>query len=152
MLARKRAAKKTSIGDGLFQVVCELTSKVAPESPEKSANIHCQCFRLFHRCEVSAACEFSPVLDVVATLDPQPGRKWRFLGKMRDSARYFDPLTRCEMKRGHPGFEVQMARRANGFGHPVKRDIRQQFVPSKAFFKVAVAVGPVSEFFQDPCG
>jgi hypothetical protein len=126
------------------------SSKVAPESPEKGANIRCQCFRLFHRCEVAAARELSPVLDVVAAFDPRTGRKWRFLWKVRDAARYFDPLPRCEMQRSHPGFEVQMARRANGFGHPVKRDIGQQLVPRKTFFKVSVTVGPVSEFFQDP--
>src|SRR5580693_3317720 len=97
-----------------------LSSKVTPESPEKGTNIRCQCFRLFHRREVSPAREFGPVLDVVATLDPRPRRKWRFLRKVGDAARYFDPFTRCEMKRGRPRLEVQTARRVNSFGHPIK--------------------------------
>ncbi len=92
-----------------FKLCVNLSSDDTPESPEKGADIRCQCFRLFHRCEVSAAREFRPVLYVVATLDPRPGRKWRFLREVRDSARYFDPLTRGEMKRSRPGFKVQMA-------------------------------------------
>src|SRR4029077_3051054 len=96
-------------------------SGVAPEFPEECANIRRQCFRLFHRCEVSPAREFGPVLDLVATLDPRPRRKWRFLWKVLEPARYFDPLTLCEMKRGRPHFEVQTARRVNRFGHPIKR-------------------------------
>jgi len=129
-----------------------LSPKGAPEFPEKGTNIRCQCLRLFHRCEVSPAREFGPVLDVVATLDPRPRRKWRLPWKVRDAARYFDPLARCQMKRGRPHFEVQTAGRVNRFGHPIKRNIRQQLVPREPFFKVAVAVGPVFEFFKDPGG
>src|ERR1700682_4926774 len=103
----------------LFRLRTLVSSGVAPEFPEKRANIRRQCFRLFHRCEVSPAREFGPALDVVATLDPRLRRKWRFLRKVRDAARYFDPLTLCEMKRGRPHFEVQTARRMNRFGHPI---------------------------------
>jgi len=57
-----------------FCVFFRLSSRATPESLKKGANIGRQCFRLFHGSEVSPAAEFSPVLNVVAALDPSARR------------------------------------------------------------------------------
>ena len=35
-------------------------------------------------------------------------------------------------------------------GHPIKRDVIEQFILGEAAFHVAVAVGPVTKFLDDP--
>src|SRR5262249_49355053 len=88
--------------------------------------------------------------DVIAAFDPRARRKWVLDREARDATGHAYVIACVEVNRSLTAFVVKATRGVDGLGHPVKRDVTEQFVFSEAALHVAVACCPVARLLHDP--
>src|SRR5712691_10791547 len=125
---------------------------LVPKAAKERANVFCQQFRLFRKGELPSARHVSPVLNVVSALDPATRRKRFLFWKMGDCAGNMNEIAPSKVKRRLSAFIIQTKRRVDRPRHPVERHVGQKFIPRESAIKVAIAVGPVAELLEYPCG
>src|SRR5262249_56219387 len=100
--------------------------------------------------EVTPARHVRPVTDLVAALDPPPGRRGGLDGKVSEPHRDAQSLTRTELERGERRLAVEAERGGGGAGDPVQRHVGQHLVQSEPRLEISVALAPAPALLPHP--
>ena len=80
------------------------------------------------------------------------GRERRFFREVCDRTRHAYLFTRLKVQRRQLRLVIKTTGRMDCLSHPIERHIAEQLVFAETALDLAIAVGPVAEFLNDPGG